>query len=54
MAATNQLYIFLWAQKHNLKSEIIKILHSPSPQYKNAQVIFSGALPKFEMAATTF
>ena len=45
---------FLWAQKHNLKSEIMKNLHLPSPQYKNAQVIFSGALPKFKMAATTF
>ena len=41
MAATDQLWFFLWAQKlQNLKSEIIQILLSHSPRYGDVQGIF--------------
>ena len=43
MAARGQLQIFLWAQKlQNLKSEIIQILLSHSPQYGDVNVTFSS------------
>ena len=41
MAARGRLQFFLWAQKfQNLKSKIIQILLSHSPQYGDVQVIF--------------
>ena len=45
IVATKQLHNFLWAQKlKNLKSEIIQILQSHSPQYGDVQVFFHGSI----------
>ena len=53
MAARGQPQIFLWAKtlKKKLKSEIIQILLSHSPQYGDVQVTFFKVLLKFKMAA---
>ena len=52
MVARDQLQIFLWAQLiNNFKSEIIQILRSHSPRYRDVQVTFLKVLLKFKMAA---
>ena len=53
MAARGQPQVFLRAQtlKKNVKSEIIQILLSHSPQYGDVQVTFFKVLLKFKMAA---
>ena len=52
IAATDQLQNFLTAQNLQNLSEIIQILLSHSPRYRDVQVIFSKVLLKFKMAAT--